>query len=245
MKCMKVLNLLLLGTLFLGLTAEASDAVPVYEQSYTILIKGSIAGSEKVTETINEAGSILSASDHEIFVTDTLGVKRMTFATKMQLAKSTYTPISYSYKYTSGDAGDFYDVAVKGAQIKRTLSRKGHISEVTVPFQTNTVILDFNVYHQYDYVVRQYDGNKGGRQVFSDFVPLIGNDISFALTSLGSGELNSANGSMTVSNYRVEFVGVATGILSVDKNKRLVRLLIPTQDLEVVRADLLPAGNKN
>jgi hypothetical protein len=169
----------------------------------------------------------------------------MAFSTKMQLAKNTYTPISYSYKYTSGNAGDSYDVAVKGSQIKRTLTRSGHTSEVAVPFQPNTVILDFNVYHQYDYLVRRYDGNKGGRQVFSDFVPLIGADIPIALTLLGDAELKYEKGSLAVSNYKIEFVGIAGGTLSVDKDKRLVQLLLPTQDLEVVRKDLLPGNVKN
>ena len=75
--------------------------------------------------------------------------------------------------------------------------------------QPNTVILDFNVYHQYDYLVRRYDAAKGGRQLFSDFVPLIGNDIPLAVTSIGEAELKFEKGSMAVSNYRVEFVGIA------------------------------------
>lgn len=244
MKCLRFVNLLLVGLVLCAMPAGGGDNAPVYEQTYAIVIKGDIAGSEKVTETTDAAGNILSSSDHEIFVTDGLGAKRMAFTTKMQLAKSTYTPISYSYKYTTGESGDFYEVAVTGGLIKRTLTRNGHSSEVTLPLQANTVILDFNVYHQYDYLIRQYDITKGGRQLFSDFVPLIGNDIPVALTSLGEGDLKFENGSLAVSNYRIEFVGIGGGSLSVDKDKRLVRLLIPTQDLEVVRKDLLP-GNAN
>jgi hypothetical protein len=175
-------------------------------------------------------------------MTDGLETKRMAFATRMQLAKNTYAPMSYSYKYIAGDAGDSYEVTVKNGQIKRTLTRSGHANEATVPFRANTVILDFNVYHQYDYLVRQYDGSKGGRQLFNDFVPLIGADISLAVTSLGDSELKLENGSIEVINYRIEFVGIAGGTLSVGKNKRLVRLVMPTQDLEVVRKDLLPAN---
>jgi hypothetical protein len=229
--------------LFCTLPAGAEDKAPVYTQSYTILIKGAIAGTENVTETANEAGDVLSASEHEIYISDGLGTKRMAFATKMHLAKSSYAPISYSYKYTSGDVGDSYEVEVKGTLMRRTLTRSGRTSEVTAPVQPNTVILDFNVYHHYDYLVRRYDAVKGGRQIFSDFVPLIGNDIPLALTLMGDTELKYEKGSVGVSNYRVEFVGIAGGTLSVDKNKRLVRLVIPVQDLEVVRKDLLPTGN--
>ena len=245
MNLMRIANLLLVFAVLPGVRASAEDNSPVYTQSYVLLIKGSPAGNEKVTESINEAGNIVSASDHEILLTDGLETKRMAFSTKLQLSKNSYLPISYSYKYTGGDSGDSYEVSVKGEQISRTLIRNGHSSEVEAAFQPNTVILDFNVYHQYDYLVRRYDVVKGGRQVFSDFVPLIGTDIPLALTALGDSELKYENGSIPVSNYRFEFVGITGGTLSVDKNKRLVRVQIPAQDLEVVRKDLLPATAAN
>ena len=244
MRPMRFANFFWLGMLvFCALPAGAGDKAPVYTQSYAILIKGELAGTENVTETVNEAGDILSSSEHEIYVSDGLGTKRMAFTTKMQLAKKTYAPVSYSYKYTSGEAGDSYEVAVKDSLIRRTLTRRGSASEVTAPVQPNTVILDFNVYHHYDYLVRRYDAVKGGRQIFSDFVPLIGNDIQLAMTLMGDTELKYEKGSVAVSRYSFEFVGISGGTLSVDKNKRLVRLVIPAQDLEVVRKDLLPAGN--
>jgi len=228
--------------LFCALPAGAGDKAPAYTQSYAILIKGELAGTENVTETVNEAGDVVSASEHDIYVSDGLGTKRTAFTTKMQLAKKTYAPVSYSYKYTSGDAGDSYEVAINDTLIRRILTRNGRTSEVTAPVQPNTVILDFNVYHQYDYLARRYDVGKGGRQIFSDFVPLIGNDIQLAMTLMGDAELKYEKGSVAVSRYSVEFVGISSGTLSVDKNKRLVRLVIPAQDLEVVRKDLLPAG---
>ena len=244
MRAMSFANLFCFGILlFVVLPAGAGDKAPVYTQSYAILIKGELAGIENVTESANQTGDILSASEHEIYISDGLSTKRMAFTTKMQLAKSTYVPVSYSYKYTAGDLGDSYEVAIKGALIRRMLTRSGRTSEATAPVQPNTVILDFNVYHLYDYLIRRYDAVKGGRQVFSDFVPLIGNDIQLALTMMGDTELKYPKGSLAVSNYRVEFVGIAGGTFSVDKNKRLVRLVIPAQDLEVVRKDLLPAGN--
>jgi len=245
MKCMRLVFLLLAGAALAAMPSAADDKAPVYEQSYVIVIKGGIAGSEKVTETTDTAGNILSSSEHEIFITDRLGTKRMAFSTKMQLAKNTYVPISYSYRYDTGENSDSYEVAVKGGQIKRVLTRNGHTSEATAPLQANTVILDFNVYHTYDYLIRRYDTAKGGRQLFSNFVPLIGNDISLAVTSLGDGELQSAAGSLAVSNYNIEFVGIAVGTLCVDKAGRLVRLVLASQDLEVVRKDMLAANPAN
>jgi len=103
----------------------------------------------------------------------------------------------------------------------------------------NMVILDFNVYHQYDYLVGRYDSKKGGKQSFADFIPLIGNDIPVTIISLGDSNLRLDKGVLPVKNFRVECAGLWTGNLSVDKKGRLVQLSIPAQDLEVVRSNLL------
>ena len=241
------MNSLLFGLalyLFNG-PALVRDNAPSYSQTYAILIKGSLAGSETVTETPSESGRRLSISEHDITVTDGLETKRMTFSTRMLLTTDTLEPLSYSYQYTSGGSGDSYEVTIKDAQVTRTLRRGDHTSEVTVPFPPGTVILDFNVYHQYDYLLHKYNLKKGGRQSFSDFIPLIGSDIPIALTFLGNSSLELGKRSVPVKNFRIEFVGIWNGTVSTDKDGRLVRLLIPTQELEVIRKDLLSEPSSN
>jgi hypothetical protein len=210
-----------------------------YSESYTILMKGTIAGSETVTEKTESGGEVVSTSDHEMLVSDGMQTKSMTFSTRMVMAKNTGVPSSYSYWYTSGNSGDSYEVTIKNGQITRVLNRGGNVSEVTIPLQPDMVFVDFNVYHQYDYLIRKYDAKKGGRQTFQDFIPLIGNDIPVALTYVGESKLDRKTGALPVRNFRIEFVGIWGGTLSVDKDGRLVRLLIPRQEIEVVRQDLL------
>jgi hypothetical protein len=202
------------------------------------LIKGILAGRETVTETTSESGDRLSVSEHDITITDGLETKRMSFSTRMTLSKDTLVPLSYSYKYTSADTADSYDVVIKDAQATRTLRRGDRASEVTVPFPSDMVILDFNVYHQYDYLLHRYNLKKGGRQSFANFIPIIGSDIPVALTFLGNSALEMRKRSIPVRNFSIEFVGIWSGTVSTDKNSRLVRLLIPHQDLEVIREDL-------
>jgi hypothetical protein len=225
--------------LILSMPSVARDKTADYSVTYTILIKDSVAGTEKVTETIDEAGDRISISEHDILVTDGLQTKRMTFSTKMVLSEKSLNPKSYSYRYNSEDGGDSYDVVIKKEQATRTLRRGDRVSEATVPWRPDMVILDFSVYHHYDYLLRKYDKNKGGRQVFADYVPLLGNDIPIAVTFLGDSTLELAKGKLPVKSYRIEFVGIWSGTLSADKNGRLIRVLIPNQDLEVVRKDLL------
>jgi hypothetical protein len=238
---MKLLTLACLPLLLLPALANAQSSSSEYSQSYGILMKGVVAGSERFTEKTTDSGNLVSTSDHEIFVTDGLETKRMAFSTRMVLAKSTGLPTSYAYKYSTGAAGDSYEVVVNNGRISRSLTRGGNTNEVNVAVPQNFIILDFDVYHQYDYLIRRYDSKQGGRQIFADFVPLIGTDIPVAVTFLGTADLASPQGVIPARNFKVEFVGIWGGSLFVDKEGRLLRLLIPAQDLEVVRSDLLPA----
>ncbi len=240
---MKFPILAFLGLSLLGFPSETQKPSGGYSQSYVILIKGIPAGSETVTETTNEAGDLVSSSDHEIFVTDGLDTKRMAFSTQMVLSKTSGIPTSYTYKYTTGSTGDSYEVTVKNSIITRTLNRGGRTNQVNIPVPANMVLVDFNVYHHYDYLVRKYDSAKGGRQLFSDFVPLIGDHIPLALTYLENGTLNSEKGPVPAKNYKVEFEGIWSGNLLTDAHGRLIKLSVPAQDLEVVRKDLVASNN--
>ncbi len=220
--------------------APASDSGPAYTQVYSIFIQGALAGSEKVTETTDKEGNLLASSEHEMMISEGGESRRMAFTTTLRLAKGTYAPMHYSYKYTSGEAHDSYDVDVKDGVVTRVLNRGGQTSEKKEPLKEGLVIVDFSVYHQYDYLLRRYDFKKRGRQMFSDFLPLIGSQIPLALTYLGDSKLNHAGGSLPVRDFRFELVGVVAGTFSADANGRLIRLEIPAQNLEVLRQDLAP-----
>jgi len=229
----------LIGFGFLLAGANPGESVVPYSQTYAILIKGAMAGTERVSEHADKDGNLVSSSEHEIFVTDGLETNRMAFNTSMVLSKTSLAPMHYSCTYTSGANHDSYEVTVKDGTITRILNRSGRSSEATGSMRPGLVIIDFNVYHQYERLVVQYDAKKKGRQTLQDFIPIVGNEIPVAVTQLDNSDLEFGKVSVPVRNYKIEFVGILNGILSIDKDGRLVRLQVPTQDLEVVRKDLV------
>jgi hypothetical protein len=229
-----------LGLALLLFPLNGAPSNPHYSQTYTILLRGVPSGIESVAEEWGKDGSLISSSESEIFITDGFETKRLAFVTRMALSKSNLVPISYSYRYTSGPSKDGYEVTVKDGQLKRTLIRAGHSSEITATLASDATILDFNVYHQYDYLLRKYDMKKGGRQSFHNFIPLIGGEIPLSISQLDDTNLQHVKGSLPVRNFKVEFAGIWSGTVSIDKGGRLVRLVVRDQDLEVVRKDLLP-----
>ncbi len=226
---------------FAGLALQAVPVpAPSYSTSYTIFIRGARMGTETVSESRDAGGNRVSRSQHDMLVSDGLETKRMAFETAMVFVKETTAPLSYSYRYTSGQTKDYCEVTIKGGRITRVLSRAGNISETSSALQPNTVIIDFNVFHLYDVLPRVYDFKKRGRQLFSNFLPVVGNELPLAVTWLEDSKLEYAGGSIPVRNYKVEFVGVRAGVFSTDMSGRLVRLIMREQDLEVVRTDLVP-----
>jgi hypothetical protein len=213
---------------------------PFYSRSYAIFIKGTLSGTESVTEEWDAAGNVIASSTSEIALNDGLETKRMAFVTRMLLAAGTHAPVSYAYRYTSGTSGDGYEVTVKGGRASRILTRNGRTSEASTALDPAAVILDFSVYHQYDYLIRKYDFKKGGRQTFPNFIPLIAADIPLAVTRLEDSRLTGGRIEIAVRNFRVEFTGLWSATLSADKDSRLVRLSIREQDLEVLRTDVAP-----
>ena len=233
-----MMPMLLLLTVLAGLQSQDAQA-PLYEQTYFVYIHGAFAGTESVSERRDKDGNRVCSSQHEMLVTDSLETKRMAFETTMVFVKNTTVPLSYSYKYLSGSK-DFCNVTVTHGKISRVLSRGGNVSEATVALQPATVILDVNVYYQYDIFARLYDFKKRGRQTFSNFLPVIGGFVPVSVTCLEDSKLDYGKGTIAVRNFKIDFFASRTGFFSTDMSGRLARLIIHDQDLEVVRKDLTP-----
>lgn len=238
MKSMKISSLTGILFVFFGLTPAVADDYP-NEQSYVILINNENAGIETVIEDKDNSGAFVFTSEHELFVNDGTTRSRLIFSTKMVFSRGTRTLQTYACRYKTGQGGDSYDVSVKNGQITRVLTRNGQSVEVTAPFTSNMVIVDFNVYYQYEQLIRRYDLKKKGPQVFANFIPVIGNDIPLKVTWLDDETLRFGEKTIETSRFRIESADIQTTTLFVDKNNRLAVLENPAQELKVIRKDLL------
>jgi len=221
---------------FSGNTA-AQDTSAVYTQSYTILIDGSIAGKETVTEIIHENGNLLCTSEHEVDIRNPGKKGRRFFSTKMVLPEGEFFPVSYSYK---SDVGISYNLSRTETQITSIIQRAEGSRKSTVPFNPDMVLLDPNIYHLYDYWIRKYDTGKRGLQALETFVPHTAVSTSIMAEAVIDSDLNLETQTLHLRSYRVEVPDVWTAALWVDNDNRLVRLFISGPDIEVIRTDLLP-----
>ena len=230
----------ILGFIILGNIGLAGNKSTDYSQTYVIFIEGERAGKETVHEKTDDNGDLVVQSENEIYL-EGIEMNRMSYSTRMILNKKSRQLKSYVYKYDNEESGDSFEVQILGKEITRTLHKKGQTSVVTASLKPDMVFLDFNVYHQYDFLTQKYDQKKKGRQIFSDYIPVIGSGIPLALTFLDESKIPIKKGELKVRRYEIEFVGLQDGVLTVDKDSRLIRLVMPNQKLEVVREDLVPA----
>ena len=226
---------------FSALTLTAADEP--YTQTFVIMIENENSGTETVTEEKDRSGAIIYTSEHELLVNDSQTKNRMAFSTRMVFSRGAKNLQTYTCWYKTGqngNSGDSYDVSVKDGRITRVLTRNGQSVEITASFTQNMVVVDFNVYYQYEYLIRRYDRKKKGTQVFDNFIPVIGNDIPMKVTFIGDETLSFDEMNIETSRFRVESADIHTATLFVDKNNRLVVLENPSQGLRVIRKDLLP-----
>ncbi len=93
------------------------------------------------------------------------------------------------------------------------------------------VVLDHNLYHQYAILAALYDWKRGGVQTFSVLVPQSLTPGTITVESFGPLE---RPGSGKVDGLRVRSADLEIDVY-VDESRRLVRLSVPSANVEIVR----------
>jgi hypothetical protein len=97
-------------------------------------------------------------------------------------------------------------------------------------FASPVVILDNNLYHQYEVLARVYNWTAGGPQNFAVLIPQEQSPGNITVESLGSATLDGAKYSQLV--VRTEDLQVN---VYVDASHRLMRLIVPSSKAEIRR----------
>jgi hypothetical protein len=221
--------------IFFLVNINAWSSTYVYSQSYIIVIKGKEAGREIVNEKIDEDGNLICTSEHEIIIPTSKEKKPRKFKTKMILPKGELFPISYSYESNEGIS---YDVKVKDAQIIVTLQKEGESKESKYPFDPGMLMIDLNVYHTIDYLIRKYDVQKGGLQVLRTYLLHADRIEPLEVSPVKSVKHEYETKVLQLKSYQIEIPDRLTMYLWVNKDNRLYRMFIPGLNIDVIQSDL-------
>ncbi|MGI8655297.1 MAG: alpha/beta hydrolase family protein [Pyrinomonadaceae bacterium] len=114
--------------------------------------------------------------------------------------------------------------------------------EATAQTDAGAVILENNVWHQYQFLIKRYDKQKGGAQAFKAFVPSIMQTLPVSLelrTSLLSISSSGTGAATTqlVDYYRLHVAGGLAMDILTDAGGKLIYVRVPKQRAEVVREE--------
>ena len=127
--------------------------------------------------------------------------------------------------------------AFDGANVKLTGAR-----EATAQTEAGAVILENNVWHQYQFLIKRYDKQKGGAQAFKAFVPSIMQTVPvnlelrnslLSIPSSGAG----ATATQLVEYYRLNVAGGLAMDILTGAGGKLIYVRVPKQRAEVVREE--------
>ncbi len=141
------------------------------------------------------------------------------------------TPVSYNWS-TEGAKKASADISFQGNVATIVLRVEG-AKPFTQQFTFSSpqiVVLDNNAYNQYAVLARLYDRTKMGVQTFSVLVPQEMTPGSVTVESLG--EISAGNGKL--EELRVKTADLEVD-LYLDASHRLMRLVAPSSNAEVVR----------
>jgi len=164
---------------------------------------------------------------------DTLNISNNTINFKTATAYKNAHPLSFTLtqepNITLQFAFDMGNVKLTGAH------------EATAQTDANAVILENNVWHQYQFLINRYDKQKGGAQSFKAFVPSIMQTLSVSLElrdSRARFNQNQQSASLQrIDYYRLKVTDRLLLDVLTDTNGKLIYVRVPSQHSEVVREE--------
>ncbi len=139
-------------------------------------------------------------------------------------------PLRYIWS-TAGDKKATSTTVFEGLTAKITLDMgDGKPIQQDFRFASPVVILDNNLYHQYEILARVYNWAIGGKQSFSVLIPQEQSPGNITVESLGNANLDGAKFTQLV--VRTEDLQVN---IYLDSSHRLMRLTVPASKAEVRR----------
>lgn len=194
---------------------------------FNILVDGKLLGREEFEIAPEGNGWVAKGTTHLTVE----GAPAMTVTGTLALQPNG-TPVTYDWSSQS-DKTNGAHVAFDSGVAKMTLQMQG----ATRPFEQEltfnsplVLVLDNNLYHQYDVLGQVYDWTKRGEQTFPVLIP----------QQLTPGTIRAeASGTVTAAGKTYEGLTVKTNdiemTLYLDANHRLMRLEVPASKAAVIR----------
>ncbi|MBA3323328.1 MAG: alpha/beta fold hydrolase [Pyrinomonadaceae bacterium] len=214
------MRILILSALcLLGLCASAARGQTSGSGTYTTSIAGKVAVIESYTLTAKPDGTTLAEA--ELTAAGGPKQKAVTF-TKRNRPFSFTVAISETTVLTADFAGSTVKLSLPG-QTARELPTKA------------SVVLENLVWHQYLYLLAQYDEAKGESQKFTFFLPTVGRDFEIVIERAETPTYTANDQLIKTRRYHMVSAGEATLDMWTDEIGTPLLFQVAAQQVQVVR----------
>ena len=193
-------------------------------------------------EGLVDSGKLLSFSDGKQIGTETFTIRKDGVSESsgsltvngqtINLKSRTEYKDTHAVSFQMEDGANMkMKVSFNGAEVKMTSPQ-----EAAGQTDAEALILENGIGHQYDFLVRRYDKQKGGVQQFKMFVPSVMQTAPVSLEM--KGVLNPLPGKPAkLEHYRAVIAASVNADIVTDSNGKLVLISFPAQKIEVVREE--------
>lgn len=116
---------------------------------------------------------------------------------------------------------------------KVTVTAPGRSQELTL--KDGTVVLENNVFGHYCILLQRYELSKGGKQAFPILVPSVMQALEAVVEHKGATEQMVNQQLVKLHQFQVLLAGMVAINITTDENLRLVKIDIPSQNIELIR----------
>ncbi|MBI1747205.1 MAG: hypothetical protein HYR55_11530 [Acidobacteria bacterium] len=203
---------------------------------FYLFLKGQHFGQESYVIKDEPSGKRTTLSETEMVMLDGDVQNRLAFSSRLVMDRQTYAPTYYEYQFKGG-RNDGYEVTIDGKQITRKLVTGGTVTNKTTTAEQEILILDYNVYHHYQLLLDRYNPKIKGKQVFSDYLPVVGDEFEVGVTLNGEVPLVINQKTIPTVNYTIDFPMSYGADLWATKDGRVVKIRLKQNAIEAIRAE--------
>lgn len=227
------------------LTSTAPCAGPASEVGkFYLFLQGQSFGSETYRITKDEAGKVTATSESEMLMLEGDLQNRLAFTSRLVMDGQTLNPTYYEYRFKGG-RNDGYEVTFDGLQATRKLILNGTVTSKPATLEhPGVLILDYNIYHHYQLLLDRYDQKKKGKQSFSNFVPLVGDEVEITVTQNGDVPLIINQKTIPTINYTIDFPMNYGADIWATKEGRIVKIRMKQNSIEALREEYVMVAQK-
>lgn len=225
------IRITLVLALWLSVAAQLSlcQSAPVNKSaSYKILIDGQPAGWERVEESHQTDGLVLKSSSE---VTTGGQVQKLLTTTEFKNKR----PVRYTVEITTDGRTQKYTINFERGRASVVIEYAGKSTERAARVDSEAVLLDKNVWHQYQMLLSKYDLVARGKQQFRVFIPQTGFRQFFAEVQLKEQTSINVRGEKKRANRFIINIADSFDILVIANESGVpLSIEVPSEDTKVI-----------